>query len=390
MNRTMEPSIGGSKNQLMPRLFPSPFRNWTAVFAGVFSWLALSPAANAQFKVTGPAPYSAVVARQKIRTLLEKVDPNNRQQTVNTLNGWLAWYRDIIDEELIAAWQKDTRGNLPDVVKPLADAKVAAGVMLFSWGPKRSEAFLPAYAPMFEDMLLRFPESGRPMMDDLVHAAAAGQPLDLSQPEAETACRILIDMPDVGLWRKQAIQILPFYRETAQRLLAQDLRSSDPEKVDLANFWLYDPRSSLHQSSPGSTVATSSGRRRMVPSGDPPPLIGVDPDSSPGAPTLARQPLRPDPPPAAAVAPSTAAIAPAPHSYNGPMSGTLECRGEPVPQNAEYVFRNLPPLKLQLDYDAKIWDARLVPGEGQTLRLILKNKSSREQKRCSVHWTVSQ
>jgi hypothetical protein len=349
--------------------------------------LTLNPAGHAQFKVTGPAPFSAAVARQKVRALLEKVDTNNRQQTVDTLSGWLAWYRDIIDDELIAAWQKDTRGNLPDVVKPLADAKVAVGVMSFSWGPKRPAAFLPAYAPMFEDFLLRFPDSGQPIMDDLVHAAAAGQALDLSEPEAETVCHILIDMPDVRLWRKQALQILPFYKQAAQRVLAEDLRSGDPEKVDRANFWLNDPRSSIHQSSSGSTVATSSGRRRMTPSGDPPALIGVDSDRSPGAPTLQRRGPQPDPQPAPA--PPAAAIAPAPRSYNGPMSGTLECRGEAVPQNAEYVFRNLPPLKLQLDFDAKVWDARLVPGENDSQRLILKNKSSKAQKRCIVHWTAT-
>ena len=72
----------------------------------------------------------------------------------------------------------------------------------------------------------------------------------------------------------------------------------------------------------------------------------------------------------------------------GPRSGTLESNGTPIPQNAEYVFRNLPAVKIQLDYDTKIWDARLAPGEGQTQRLIVKNKSSGPQKRCVVHWSV--
>jgi hypothetical protein len=75
--------------------------------------------------------------------------------------------------------------------------------------------------------------------------------------------------------------------------------------------------------------------------------------------------------------------------YNGAKSGTLECSGGPVPQNAEYVFRNLPLVKMQLDYDTKTWDARLAPGEGQTQRLIVRNKSSGPQKRCVVHWSVS-
>lgn len=375
----------------MIRLFLSRRCSWANLIAVVFAGVALGPAASAQFKVTGPAPYSATVARQKVRALLEKVDVNNRQQTVGTLTGWLAWYRDIIDDELAAAWQKDTRANLPEVVKSLADAKVAASVLNFSWGPQRPVAFLPAYAPMFEDLLLRFPDSGQPMMSDLVHAAAAGQALDLSEPEAGTVCRILIDMPDVGLWRKQAIQILPFYRAEAQSLLAEDLRSGDPEKVDRANFWMYDPRSSLYRGSAngGSTTiaSSSSGRRRMVPSGDRPTLIGVDPDPSPGAPALRTRPVRPDPPQAA---PTAAVIAPAPRSYNGPMSGTLECRGEAVPQNAEYVFRNLPPLKLQLDYDEKNWDARLAPSDNDTQRLILRNKSSHAQKKCVVHWSAAQ
>jgi hypothetical protein len=74
--------------------------------------------------------------------------------------------------------------------------------------------------------------------------------------------------------------------------------------------------------------------------------------------------------------------------FNGPNFGTLECAGSPVPQNAEYVFRNLPPVKLQLDYDQRIWEARLTPGENQTQRLILKNKSSGPQKRCVVHWSI--
>ena len=70
------------------------------------------------------------------------------------------------------------------------------------------------------------------------------------------------------------------------------------------------------------------------------------------------------------------------------MSGTLECSGGPVPQHAEYVFRNLPLLKINLDYDQKVWQARLVPGESQTQRLILKNVSPGPQKRCVVHWSI--
>jgi hypothetical protein len=83
---------------------------------------------------------------------------------------------------------------------------------------------------------------------------------------------------------------------------------------------------------------------------------------------------RPLPPPAAA--------------YSGPMSGTLECDGHPMPQNAEQVFLNLPPVKLQLTYDASGWDASLVPN-GQTQKLILRNKKPGTQKKCAVHWNVA-
>jgi hypothetical protein len=114
------------------------------------------------------------------------------------------------------------------------------------------------------------------------------------------------------------------------------------------------------------------------------PSPASPPTSVQPPPAAAPAPIQPAPNPA----PRTAPLAVAPQSYNGAMSGTLECTGSPVPQNAEYVFRNLPPLKLQLDYDQKVWEARLAPGENQTQRLILKNKSSGPQKRCVVHWIV--
>ena len=103
--------------------------------------IATSMAANAQFKVVGPPPFSPTVARQKIRTLVEQVDAANRQQTIGTLSGLLTWYRDIIDDELIAGWRKDTRANLTDVVESLVDSRVATGVVNFSWREQRQAAF---------------------------------------------------------------------------------------------------------------------------------------------------------------------------------------------------------------------------------------------------------
>jgi hypothetical protein len=94
-------------------------------------------------------------------------------------------------------------------------------------------------------------------------------------------------------------------------------------------------------------------------------------------------------PPAYQRPPAEPAAPPALASYEGPRSGTLECTGGSIPQNAEFVFRNLPPLKLKLDYDTNNWDARLGPGDKPgTQRLILRNKSNGPQKRCTVHWSI--
>ncbi len=74
--------------------------------------------------------------------------------------------------------------------------------------------------------------------------------------------------------------------------------------------------------------------------------------------------------------------------YNGPRSGTLQCSGGRIPQNGEFVFRDVPQVKLQLDYDKKIWDAKLESLNGQPQRLIIKNIGKGPQKTCVVHWTV--
>jgi hypothetical protein len=74
-------------------------------------------------------------------------------------------------------------------------------------------------------------------------------------------------------------------------------------------------------------------------------------------------------------------------TYSGAQSGTLTCGGL-IPQNAEFVFRNLPRGELKLEYDTKNWNARLVPGNGATQRLILTNVSSGPQKKCVVHWSA--
>jgi hypothetical protein len=324
----------------------------------VFAFLA-SLSVSAQFKVIGPAPYPPTVARQKIKMLLEGVDTANRSQTVDTLSGLLAWYRDILDEELIAAWKKDARANLAELMEPLADGRVASGVVEFSWRERHGAAFDSAYAPMFANLMARFPESARPFLDDLL----AQPPPVLSQPEAETVCRTLMDLPDVGTWRKNALDILPHYRRVAENLLLQDLHGGDKEKSYQAQRWLAD----LRMDAPSSPSQQQYPRRRL--------------SISEPAPAPLPSASLPAPPPPASLPPATPV-------YSGPKSGTFESNSGPIPQNAEYVFRNVPLVKMQLDYDTKLWDARLAPGDGVTQRLIVKNKSAGPQKRCVVHWSV--
>jgi hypothetical protein len=324
---------------------------------------AIAPIAHAQFKVIGPAPYPPAEARQKIRTLLEKTDPSNTQQAIDTLSGLVTWYRDILDEELIAAWQKDGRGNLTGVLKPLADLRVASGIIESSWRQQRQATFNLIYAPTLGDLMFRFPDSAKPFLNDLL-----GQPPPALPPsQAEAVCRILLDMPDDGTWKKSALQILPHYRPAAEMLLDRDLHGEDSEKNYRARRWLAD----LKFTAPASTAPTS-GR----------PDLRRNPSPAPAAPesprTTASYPPPQPPPVSSAVMP-----------YNGARSGTLECSGGPVPQNAEYVFRNLPPLKMRLDYDTNNWEARVVPGDKPgTQRLILKNKSSGPLKHCTVHWSL--
>ena len=153
------------------------------------AWIALLLAvtASAQLTVVGPAPYSEPVARQKIRGFLQNVDSTNRQQTTDSLTNLLKWYRDLIDEELITVWQTepDKRSDLAAVIDPLATPRVAAGIMDFSWR-ERDSAFRVECAPMYEHLMTRYANSGKPMLDGLPSAA------DLSDAAAETVCRILI------------------------------------------------------------------------------------------------------------------------------------------------------------------------------------------------------
>jgi hypothetical protein len=289
------------------------------------------------------------------------------------------------------------------VLEPLATEQVAEAVVEFSWR-QRSEATLnPEYAPLLEHLMTRYPRSGDLFLSDLL----APVPPQFSPLEVETVCRILIDMPDLGIWHQSALQILPNYRATTDRLLAQDKQGGEQERSYRAQIW----QAELRGETPGSYERHASVSRRAAiempaPRDSGGPLL-LPPPASPSRTAADERPEsvaanRPAPPPSVNSIPSPQATnsLPAPEpprgtslpatpaAYNGATSGTLECTGSPIPQNAEYVFRNLPPVRIQLDYDKKVWDARLTPGESPTQKLILKNKSSSPQKKCVVHWSA--
>ena len=312
-----------------------------------------------------------------MKQLLGSVNPANRKQTVATLSGWVAWYRDILDEELIAAWRRDSRANLPEVIEALGNERVAQGVVAFSWRENRAATLNLVYAPMLTSLMSRYPKSSEPFLQDLLREAPA-----LSPAEAEGVSRILLDMPDLGTWRENALQILPHYTEAAKGLLAQDLHARDEDKLYRAEMWMKD----LQWNSPAQApTPRQQSRQRSAPPYSPPDTVTEMPRRlhADGPPV----PFETEPKPARVV-PSSIPATPAKQAYEGPRSGTYECTGSPIPQNAEFVFRNVPPVPMRLDYDSKIWEARLVPAEGNTQRLIVKNKSNSPQKRCAVRWTA--
>lgn len=323
--------------------------------------------------------------------MLDQVDSSNRQQTLDKLNSWTPWFRTILDEELIAAWQRDSRQRLTLVMEPLADARVAAGVVEFSWRTRTEATLNPSYASMLGQLMARYPESGAAFLSDLL----GPMPPELSPAGIEAVCRILLDMPDLGMWHESALRILPRYRATAERLLAQDRQGTDQEKNYRAQIWQTELRGETPGAFPQRSQPPAIRRRAYSPpleqSAGPilrPPIPEQSPESTASNRSGQSSPsLVPNPAPVQP--PQPAPVPAAAQSYNGPNSGTLECAGGPVPQNAEYVFRNLPPLKLNLDYDQRVWEARLTTGENQTQRLILKNKSSGPQKRCVVHWSIA-
>jgi hypothetical protein len=298
-------------------------------------FLLASVGASGQFKEIRAAPFGPAAARQKIRAQLASLNAANKDQTVATISGWLNWYRDILDEEMIARWKTEGRENLPLVMSALGDARVAREVVDFSWRSGREATFTVANAAMLGDLMERYPASAKPFLDDLLAPNAAPA---LTEGEAQAVCRILLDMPDLGEWRKNALQILPHYRAAADLLLKQDLQDPDQEKVYQARRW----RSSLNLDPP-APVLTS--RRLSSPLPVPAPMPA--------------------------------------------MTGVFEWTGDPVPPNGECSFPNIPPVKLQLDFDTKKWEARLEAGGAGGQVLVMRNKDKKTQKKCVVRWTVT-
>lgn len=230
---------------------------------------------------------------------------------------------------------------------------------------------------MLISLMSRYPKSSEPFLQDLLKGAPA-----LSQAEAEGVCRILLDMRDIGTWRASALQILPHYTEAATTLLTQDLHASDQERMFRAEMWMAE----LNIGSPVATARQPRKHRDL-------PYSTSDADHE--APRRVHVdgphvPLETEPRLALSVVPPSVSVPQPKLAYDGPKSGTYESTGGPIPQSAEFVFRNLPLVGMRLDYDSKFWEVRLVPGEGNTQRLIARNKSSSPQKRCVVHWSVIQ
>jgi formylglycine-generating enzyme len=225
----------------------------------------------AQFKEIGPAPYPPPLARQKIRSLLEQVNSGNSQQTIKTLSDLLVWYRDLFDEQLVAAWQTDAKANLAEVIDKLADLRVASGIVESSWRQQRQVTFSPAYTPVLERLMYRYPDSAKPFLDDLL---ASGQQLDLSMAESEAVCRILLDMPDIRTWKRSALQILPRYASATGNLLAQDLRGDDVEKRNRATVWIAGLKAADPRLQVAGATTPAKAPRAGVAQGAPPGKTG--------------------------------------------------------------------------------------------------------------------
>jgi TonB family protein len=213
----------------------------SAARLALICWLAflIGGVARAQFQIVGPAPISPAVARQRIRALLESVNAANLQETNRQLNSLINWYRELMDDEIVAAWQREGRSNLPPLVETWADARVAAGIVDYSWRQQRATTFIPEYEHTLGLLMTRYPDTTKNIFDDLL-GQDGRPPADLSQTEAETVCRIFLDLPDIRDFRQKTLQILPRYRQIAERLIETDAHANERERNYKADRWLAD------------------------------------------------------------------------------------------------------------------------------------------------------
>lgn len=322
--------------------------------------LALAMPAQAQFREIKAAPFPPAVARQRIRAQLASANAENKDAVVNTISAWLDWYRDILDEELIARWKSDARANLPLVMAPLADARVAREVVDYSWRVNRAEAFTLDAAAMLGDLMARYSDSARGFVEDLLPPAAA---LPLPQPAAQAVCRILIDMPDIGNWHRNAAQILPRYRTVADAVTKADAASADQERSYRALRWRTELRLDPQPVSSAKRVTLTP--RAAIAEGDPvrPHITGPMAMAPPGA---------------------------MPAGYSGPREGVFEWKGDPVPAFGQCIFADVPQTKILLDFDTKKWDAAVENGDGGRQVLVMRNKTKNAQKKCVVRWSVQE
>jgi hypothetical protein len=139
---------------------------------------------------------------------------------------------------------------------------------------------------------------------------------------------------------------------------------------------------------PAPTPQAADPRRTVAP--PTPDLPENAPSSRPQ--NEVASPVRPADPEPAKVEPSQVPATrqpPVALAYSGPSTGRLSYDGDPVPQNGEIAFRNLPPGNLELQYDRTAWSHRLAPERDGTQRLVLRSLKPGTQRRVAVVWSIA-
>jgi ribosomal protein L40E len=212
-------------------------------------------------------------------------------------------------------------------------------------------------------------------------------------PTSEVTTAPPIDMPPA-----LSAPIAPAALTPESTTTAAPLRSAAPDDVqrqgrtNALDTALAEPRRAnpvVEVAAPTAQAPSIAQPPETAAQATPAPASAVTPaPPSPSVTTSAAAP--PDAQGDAATRTSPPPVTPEPASYQGLLVGTLTYSGPPIVQNGEIVFRNLPPVRLALTYNQDVWEARLSPGEGNTQRLIMRNKRPGTQKQCVVTWRVIQ